>query len=79
MPHVTLAVRSDAGCLQDGKEEQVLVLVNGTISLSGIVQISGEDCSLFSELFVLCLTQSAHHFIKHQVFKVHKQNTEDIL
>ncbi len=65
--------------MQDGKEEQLLVLVNGTICLSGIVQLSGEDCSLFSESFVLCPTQSGHHYIKHQMFKVHKQTIEDII
>ncbi|DBB08749.1 hypothetical protein WJX82_002264 [Trebouxia sp. C0006] len=64
--------------LEDGKEGQALVLVNGTICLSGIVQLSGEDCSLFSEAFVLCPSQSGHHYIQHQVFKVHKQNAEDL-
>ncbi len=65
--------------LQDGKEGQALVLVNGTICLSGIVRLSGEDCSLFSESFVLCPAQSGHHYIQHQVFKVHKQSAEDML
>ena len=64
--------------LQDGREGQALVLINGTICLSGIVQLSGEDCSLFSEAFVLCPSQSGHHYIQHQVFKVHKQNAEDL-
>ncbi|KAL0037730.1 hypothetical protein WJX77_009896 [Trebouxia sp. C0004] len=55
--------------LEDGKEDQALVLVNGIICLSGVVQLSGEDCSLFSESFVLCPAQSGHYYIQHQVFK----------
>lgn len=62
--------------LQDGHEGQLLMLVSGTICLSGVVQLSGEDCSLFSESFVLCPTQSGPHYIKHQIFKVHKQNED---
>ena len=61
--------------LQDDETEQVLLLVNGTISLSGVVHLSGEDCSLFSETFVLRPTKSSH-YIKHQIFKVHKQNPD---
>ena len=83
--HSALARKTFASCskvtaLQDGKEDQALILVNGTICLSGVVQLSGEDCSLFSEAFVLCPAsgQSGHHYIQHQVFKVHKQNAEEL-
>ena len=63
--------------MQDGQAEQLLLLVNGTICLSGVVQLGGENCSLFSESFVVCPTQSGQHYIKHQIFKVHKQNADD--
>ena len=62
---------------QDNEAEQLLLLVNGTICLSGVVQLGGEKCSLFSESFVLCPTQSGQHYIKHQIFKVHKQHADD--
>lgn len=64
--------------MQDGQAEQLLLLVNGTIRLSGVVQLGGENCSLFSESFVLCPTQAGQHYIKHQIFKVHKQSTDDV-
>lgn len=63
--------------MQDDDQEHLLMMVNGTICLSGLVQLCGESCSLFSECFVLCPTLSGQHYIKHQVFKVHKQNADD--
>lgn len=64
--------------MQDGQAAHLLMLVNGTICLSGVVQLGEGNCSLFSESFVLCPTQSGQHYIKHQIFKVHKQSTDGI-
>ena len=57
-------------------QEQLLMLVNGTISLNGVIHLSGEDCSLFSEAFVLCPNHSGQYQIQHQIFKVHKPNLQ---
>lgn len=64
--------------MQDNEAEQLLLLVNGTICLSGVVQLGGGNCSLFSESFVMCPSQSGQHYIKHQIFKVHKQHVDDV-
>ena len=61
----------------DQVQGQVLLLVNGTIRLTGAVQITGESSTLFSECFVLRLNAEGQVKIMHQVFKVHKPPCED--
>lgn len=60
-----------------GDQEQLLMLVNGTICLTGAIRLGNEDCSLFSETFLLSLGQSGQYFIKQQIFKVHKPRLDD--
>ena len=55
----------------------IFLLVNGTIRLTGAVQITGENSTLFSECFVLMPTADGHCNIVHQIFKVHKPRSDD--
>ena len=75
---VFLTCLMPSAVIQEVESQDLLMLVNGTICLSGVVQLSGEDCSLFSEAFVLCPTLSGQYYIKHQMFKVHRSNAEDV-
>lgn len=64
--------------MQDtGSKEKILILVNGTIRLTGAIQITGESSSLYSECFVLSLNAAGQQYIQHQIFKVHKPQHEN--
>lgn len=67
VPYAVYSVVQD-----DDPEEQMLIVVNGTIQLTGAIRISGENSSLFSECFVLHPSLYGKQCIRHQIFKVHK-------
>lgn len=57
--------------------EQLLILANGTIRLTGTIQLTGESSSLFSESFVVRSGSDGVLQIRHQIFKVHKPQSDE--
>lgn len=67
VPHAVYSVVQE-----NDPEEQVLIVVNGSMQLTCAIRITGEDLSLFSECFVLYPSLRGQQCIRHQIFKVHK-------